>query len=146
MLIEFTKIFEIISICHLAIFQVFVRIGNNPFPRLNALFPSAKSPSIFLLMNSPPAVNDIDRIIYDAVLWQTNLLLRNVNHNVSSIHEIASVEINGERISRTLDFARHLRQKRDCRFFRFLGRKHFLPLTKLVIIIFGHGCQNLLFV
>lgn len=145
MLIEFTKIFEIISICHLAIFQVFVRIGNNPFARLNALFPSAKSPSIFLLMNSPPAVNDIDRIIYDAVLWQTNLL-RNVNHNVSSIHEIASVEINGERISRTLAFARHLRQKRDCRFFRFLGRKHFLPLTKLVIIIFGHGCQNLLFV
>ena len=30
--IEFTKIFEIISICHLAIFQAFVRIGNNPFP------------------------------------------------------------------------------------------------------------------
>ena len=87
-------------------------------------------------MNSPPAVNDIDRIIYDAVLRQTNLL-RNVNHNVSSIHEIASVEINGERISRTLAFARHLRQKRDCRF---------LPLTKLVIVIFGHGCQNLLFV
>lgn len=143
--IEFTKIFEIISICHLAIFQVFVRIGNNPFPRLNALFPSVKSPSIFLLMNSPPAVNDIDRIIYDAVLRQTNLL-RNVNHNVSSIHEIASVEINGERISRTLAFARHLRQKRDCRFLRFLGRKHFLPLTKLVIVIFGHGCQNLLFV
>lgn len=61
-------------------------------------------------MNSPPAVNDIDQIIYDAVLWQTNLL-QNVNHNVSSIHEIASVEINVERISRTLAFARHLRQK-----------------------------------
>ena len=96
-------------------------------------------------MNSPPAVNDIDRIIYDAVLWQTNLL-QNVNHNVSSIHEIASVEINVERISRTLAFARHLRQKRDYRFLRFLGRKQFLPLTKLVIVIFGHGCQNLLFV
>lgn len=82
-------------------------------------------------MNSPPAVNDIDRIIYDAVLWQTNLL-QNVNHNVSSIHEIASVEINGERISRTLAFARHLRQKRDCRFLRFLGRKHFLPLTSRI--------------
>ena len=82
-------------------------------------------------MNSPPAINDIDRIIYDAVLWQTNLL-QNVNHNVSSIHEIASVEINGERISRTLAFARHLRQKRDCRFLRFLGRKHFLPLTSRI--------------
>ena len=104
----------------------------------------------FLLMNSPPSVNDIDRIISDAILWQTNLMLQNENLNVSSIHEIVSVEINGERISRTFAFARHLLQKRDCRFLRFLDCKrldfNFLPLTKFIIVTFGHWCWNLLFV